>query len=340
MKPVNRVNWKSLSRWLPGVLISIVALFVVLRLVKWQDLGPALASIRPIYIFAAIGFTLLFLLIRALAWRAILAGKPSLSQTFWVYNEGYLLNNILPFRAGELGRAVLLGQMTGLGTMNVLSSIVIERAFDLAIAAGLLLSTLPLALEMAWARPVALITLGVVLAGLMVLFLISRNVEWVSSKVDEWGGRWKFARKTIIPQIHNLIRGLAILTNPRQFLTGLGLILLAWLVAITQYFTIMLAIAPNAHYWWGIFTDAVLALGIAIPSAPAALGTFEAAIVGALTILGINETLGLAYAITLHFIQFVVTGVLGMIGLLRQGRSLGALFKDLRNRDEEEVKGS
>jgi len=112
------------------------------------------------------------------------------------------------------------------------------------------------------------------------------------------------------------------------------------LVAITQYFTIMLAIAPNAHYWWGIFTDAVLALGIAIPSAPAALGTFEAAIVGALTILGINETLGLGYAITLHFIQFVVTGVLGMIGLLRQGRSLGALFKDLRNRDEEEVKGS
>jgi len=313
-------------------------LFIVLRLAKWQDLGPALASIRPIYILAAIGFTFLFLLVRAMAWRAILGGKPTLSQTFWVYNEGYLLNNILPFRAGEIGRGVLLGQMTGLGTMNVLSSVVIERAFDLAIAAGLLLATLPLALEMAWARPVALITLSVVLAGLVLLFLISRNVEWVSRKVDEWGGRWKFTRKTIVPQIHNLIRGLAILSNPRQFLLGLGLILLAWLAAVSEYYVVMLAIAPAAPYWWGIFTDAILALGIAIPSAPAALGTFEAAIVGALKILGINETLGLAYAITLHFIQFVVTGIFGMIGLLRQGRSLGALFKDLRIRSEEKVK--
>lgn len=337
MKSARRINWRSISRWLPGVLISLVALFVVLRLAKWQDLGPALASIRIIYILAAVGFTLLFLLVRAMAWRAILGGKPTLSQTFWVYNEGYMLNNILPFRAGEIGRGVLLGQMTGLGTMNILSSIVIERAFDLAIAAGLLLSTLPLALEMNWARPVALITLSVVLAGLVLLFLISRNVEWVSRKVDEWGGRWKFTRQIVVPQIQNLIRGLAILSNPRQFLLGLGLILLAWLVAVSEYYVVMLAIAPAAPYWWGIFTDAVLALGIAIPSAPAALGTFEAAIVGALKILGINETFGLAYAITLHFVQFVVTGIFGMIGLLRQGRSLGALFRDLRIRGEEKV---
>jgi len=84
--------------------------------------------------------------------------------------------------------------------------------------------------------------------------------------------------------------------------------------------------------WWGVFTDAVLALGIAIPSAPAALGTFEAAMVGALTILGIDQTTGLAYAITLHFTQIVITGVLGFVGLMRQGRSISGLFRDLQNR--------
>ncbi len=30
-------------------------------------------------------------------------------------NEGYLINNFLPFRLGELGRALLLGGETGLG---------------------------------------------------------------------------------------------------------------------------------------------------------------------------------------------------------------------------------
>ncbi len=337
MRPAGFLSWKSLRRWLPGALISLIALYVVFKLAKWQDLGEALGKIRPIYVFAVVGFTLLFLLVRALAWRVFLGGKPTLAQTFWVYNEGYLINNILPFRAGEIGRGVLLGQLTGLGTMRVLSSIVIERAFDMAIAAGLLLATLPLALEMDWARPVAVVTLVVVLSGLIVLFFVSRNTDWVSSKVEQIGSRWKFAERVIVPQILNLIKGLSILNNPRQFLFGLGLILLAWLVAVTEYYVVLLAIEPNAAYWWGIFTDAVLALGIAIPSAPAALGTFEAAIVGALKILGVDETHGLAFAITMHFVHFVITGIFGLIGLLRQGRPLGELLADMQIRTQEKM---
>lgn len=54
--------------------------------------------------------------------------------------------------------------------------------------------------------------------------------------------------------------------------------------------------------------------------------------VGAVTILGINQTLGMAYAITLHFLQILVTGVLGFTGLVRQGYSLGDLFRDLQKR--------
>jgi len=332
-------SWKALRRWLPGVLISLVALFVVLKLAKWQELGSALAMIRPIYLLAAVAFTLVFLLVRAFAWRVILGGQPTVSQTFWVINEGYLLNNILPLRAGEIGRGILLGQMTGFGTVRVLSSILLERAFDIAIAAGLLLSTLPLALEMEWARPVAWIILALVMAGLGMLYLISRNTTWVENKVGQLGSRWKFAQRMILPQIHNLIQGLEILSNPRQFLLGVGLILLSWLVAVSEYYVVMLAIEPNAAYWWGIFADTVLALGIAIPSAPAALGTFEAAIVGALKVLGIDETRGLAYAVTLHFVQFAVTGILGLIGLMRQGRPLGALIKEMRFSAGENAKG-
>jgi hypothetical protein len=69
--------------------------------------------------------------------------------------------------------------------LHVLSTIVIERAFDLAMAAILLLTTLPLALGMAWARPVAIITLVVVISGLIALYLVARNNErcWRGSTV-------------------------------------------------------------------------------------------------------------------------------------------------------------
>ena len=125
------------------------------------------------------------------------------------------------------------------------------------------------------------------------------------------------------------------LPNPPVFTCG-GADYALWLVAVSEYYVVMLAIEPNVAYWW-IFTDAVLALGIAIPSAPAALGTFEVSIVGALKVLGIDETRGLAYAVTLHFVQFTLTGILGLIGLLRQGRPLSALIKDLSFRREEEL---
>ncbi|GAP10511.1 conserved hypothetical protein [Bellilinea caldifistulae] len=321
---------KNVGRWLPGVLISLIALFVVFRLAQWDELGPAIARIPLLFILAAVLLTLLFLMTRAVAWRVILGNHASVSQTFWAINQGYLLNNLFPFRAGEFGRALLLGQAARLPPARVLSSIVIERAFDLAIAAGLLLATLPLALGMAWARSVAILTLGLVIAGLLMLFLMSRNQQWVIGLVEKIGAKWGFVRRVVVPQLNALMQGLSTLSEPRQFLLSLFWIGVSWGVAVSTYYVFLLPIDPQAPFWWGMFTDAVLAMGIAIPSAPAALGTFEASIVGALTILGIDQTAALAYAITLHFIQFVVTGILGLIALVRQGKSVGTFLKDIQ----------
>ena len=75
-------------------------------------------------------------------------------------NEGYFFNNILPFRMGELARAFLMGRRSRLGMFYVLSTIVVERSYDLVIAASLLLLTLPLALKLEWARPIAIAIAG------------------------------------------------------------------------------------------------------------------------------------------------------------------------------------
>lgn len=322
--------WKSVRKWLPGVIISALALFLVFRVANWQDLGPALSSIKPVFLAAGVGFTLLFLIIRAAASRTILGKKPTLQQAFWAINQGYFLNNILPLRAGEIGRAALLGQAVGISPMQVLSSVVIERVFDLAVAASMLLMTLPLALGMQWAKTVSIIILVVVVVMLGTMYLMARNKETVTAFIHKVGQRWAFVDKYLVPQIASLLEGLTALSNPGQFLLSLFWVLLSWVVAVVQYYVFILAIAPSAPFWWGVFTDAVLALGIAIPSAPASLGTFEAAMVGALTILGVEETPALAMAITIHFIQFVTTGVLGVYALLKQGRSMRNLFKDIR----------
>lgn len=331
VKRNRRSLWGNARRWLPGVLISVVALLAVFKFSGGiDDIGAAFGKIKPIYILACLLMTPVFLFIRAEGWRILLGGKATYSQSFWVICQGYLLNNIFPFRAGELARAVFMGRLAGLNPFYVLSTIVIERAFDLAMAAGLLLSTLPFVLGAEWARQAAWITLLIVVAGFVLLYLMGRypgRVEVIAHKV---AGKWKIGQKFILPQLGHLLRGLSILSKPSQFIRAVFFIVLSWAAAILTYYILLGAVAPKAPFWWAIFADAMLAAGIAVPSAPGALGVFEATLVFALSLLGIQEALGLAYAVTLHFTQILVTGVLGMIGLAKQGRSFSKISEDLQ----------
>ncbi|HSV85732.1 MAG TPA: lysylphosphatidylglycerol synthase transmembrane domain-containing protein, partial [Levilinea sp.] len=204
--------WRSARRWLPGVVISITALIVVFQLSSWADIGLAFNALQPEKLAIAILLTTISLGMRALGWTMLLERRVSLSKAFFTINIGYLLNNILPLRAGEIGRALYLGRTSGVSPLHVLSTIVIERAFDLIMAAALLLTTLPLALGMAWARPVALVTLFVVISGLVALYLVARNKEQVLVWIQKMGQRWPIVQKQVVPRIGSLLSGLSVLS--------------------------------------------------------------------------------------------------------------------------------
>ncbi len=326
--------WDKIKRWLPGVMISLIALYLVFSLANMNDLVGAFSSINPIFVGAAVICTILFCLVRAFAWRILLNRKATVSQAFFGINAGYLLNNLFPFRAGEIGRAILLGQTTGLGTFHVLSTIIIERTFDLAFAALLLLSSLPMALDLAWAQPVAITTLILVIIGITAMFLIARNTNVVHDWVIRVPGRIGFVKKHLVPYLDNLLEGLGALTQPQMFLSAVFWIAMSWLIGVTNYYIVILSINPAAPFWWGVLIDSVLAMGIALPAAPAGIGVFEASLVAALALVKIDNTVALAYAVVMHIIQFAVTGILGMIGLMKEGRSLGSVFKAAQTQKE------
>lgn len=332
MKSTSVMLWKDARRWLPGVVISVVALALVFRLSNWKDLGAALSAVTIESILLVIIFTLLYLFVRSFAWKVLLEGKITWKQAFFTLNIGYLLNNVFPLRAGEFGRAIVLGKSSGLGMMHVLSSIVIERAFDLFYAAVFLLLTLPLALGMGWVYPVAYTTLGLVILGMILLLVMARYQTVVIAWTEKIGQRWSIVQRYVIPQIRSLLGGLNVLTQPVQFVLAFALVGISWGGAFIVYYVMIVTFVPGAPFWWAVFADAVLAMGIAIPSAPAALGVFEAALVGGLALLGVANSVALAYAVLMHFMQVAITGVLGFYALAREGRSIASLFSEARLR--------
>jgi len=330
---------KGGSIWLrviPGILISVLAVYAVLQFVNPQDLKKAFSSVSLEFVFGIFVLNVLSLLIRAKAWRTILANKTGFWESFFGVSEGYFLNNILPFRAGEFGRSFLVGKSSGLGTFYTLSSIVIERAFDIGFAAILLVLTLPHITGLDWMKPIAIVALILVIFGMFCLFLLTRFKD----KVVFWIGKHEGKSRLfsfIIPILRNLIEGFSTIKSTSQFLKSVLWIAIGWVVWSAVYFYMVIQFLPGVPFWTGSFICSVLALGIAIPSAPAALGVFEAAITGAIVLLGGTTSNGFGYALIVHLINFVSVGVFGLWGLARQQESISTLLKAVINRNSRIV---
>ena len=93
----------------------------------------------------------------------------------------------------------------------------------------------------------------------------------------------------------------------------------------------ILAFFPEAQPVWGMFGLGAAAFGGAIPSLPGAVGTFEGAFGGALTLLTGDESTALAVALTARFYNYLNSGVIGGIGLSREGQTLSGIYEQIRN---------
>jgi uncharacterized protein (TIRG00374 family) len=316
-------------RILPGLVVSLAALAIVFSMLDLRTFAQAVQQADLRFLLAGISTEFVWLAVRAFYWRTLLQNKATYHDAFITINEGYLLNNILPFRLGELGRAFLLGRKAKLDFWQVIPSILIERALDLAVAVGLFISTLPFVIGIAWAKQAAIGTGIVVLVGLGVIYILARNRQRVLGWIDRAGERWSVVKKLAGRRVIAFFDGLGIITDGRLFLRALGWEALDWLVSIGQYYLFLRAFFPAPSLLWVLFALGVGALGIAAPSSPGAIGVYEAVLVGALVAFGVDASPATAFALSVHISAYIITGLIGGYGLYKDGESLSSLYMRL-----------
>ena len=331
---------KDIKRWLPGAVISLLLIAAILYFV---DLGAMLDAIRNanytlLAIAVLIGF--LWIAVRAIVWRTLLRDRASYSDVFWTIGEGYLLNNFLPFRLGEIGRAFLLSRKSGLHFMEILPTIVIERAMDLGFSAVILLAAIPFVVGAEGAGQIGIIVGIVILVAFVILYLLARSNQWALDLFHRMSARWPTLQRAGGNFLESFFLGLGVLKDGWLFVRFLFWMTVNWGIAIVSYYMIILAFFPEAQLAWGMFGLGGAAFGGAIPSLPGAVGTFEGAIGGAITLLTGDESKALAVALTARLYNYINSGVVGGIGLLREGQTLSGIYgqlKNLRMKTGEEV---
>ena len=321
-------DWK---RWLPGAVISIGLIAAILYFVDLREMADAIRDANYIFLGIAFAIGFIWLAIRAQVWRTLLRNRASYADVFWTVGEGYILNNFLPFRLGELGRAFLLSRKSDMKFMEILPTIVIERVMDLGYSAIILLAALPFVVGASGTERIGMIVGVVVVIGFVLLYILARSNKWALDLFHKLSARWPSLQNFGGNFLEAFFAGLSVLTDGWLFLRFIFWMTLNWATAIVSYYFIIRAFFPETQIIWAMFGLGAVAFGGAIPALPGAIGTLEGAFGGALVLLTGNESVSFAAALTVRLYNYINSGVVGGIGLAREGETLSGVYKQLTN---------
>jgi len=327
-----------MKRWwtfLIGLLISAVALYLAFRNANLAEMAGAFSALRYEYVILSLIVVIISDVMRGVRWSMLMQGRISLTDGFWLFNVGYLFNNVLPARLGEFARAILGGRRQGVTFTSALSSIVVERLFDLISVVGLLcigLVALPLP---DWAATSGMTVGGGALVGVIVLALSARYSE-PALRVGVWTLALLpgISRERAHAFLSPFVEGLGAVSDLRNFAIGFGMSLACWAVSGLSAWLLMLAFWPEVPIPVAAFVLGATGLGVAIPAAPASVGTFQAAVLAACTSVKYDLSTSQSFSIALHLSTFALTCLLGAGGLLREGVSFGQVVRQAQELKE------
>jgi glycosyltransferase 2 family protein len=323
---MNTLRRSRVPLLLAGLLLSVFFTYLSVKDVDWDIFWDGLRTSDYWWLVPALAVLAVSVWVRAVRWRLLFqpASRPPVAATTRALIVGQFFNSILPARAGEAARVVMLNQETGTSRAETVGTAVAERIADLLVLLLLLFVTLPFYPEVTWIRT----------AGVLALVLLALLTA-TSVALRRFGHRplrfllRPLARLPAVQHEHTdrvaskLVAGLHTLERPERAGPVAALTTVSWLLIGLFYWFILLAFEPHLGFDAAILVLVTTVLSMVIPSLPAAVGVFEAAVLVALRPYGIDDSRALSYAVVLHALSvfpYVLAGYVVLHGHTRRMR--------------------
>ncbi len=294
-----------------GLPASCLLLFLSLRHLEADALWTAVGSADPVRLALAGAAMWLVYVMQAARWRVVAASPAVPTRKFLEWVVGAIaVNNVVPGRPGELFRTEWLARGAVLPRARALASVVVDRGSDVLALVAALAVTYPAVHHPSWLHRLVLAS---AVAGVVLVTLLAGACLVARRAGGSQTGRLRRLVAELVGGIGNALRGFRALRVALLSLAAWGAWALgAWLVASSLH----IALSPLEV----IFVTAVLNLGVAIPSSPGFIGTFQWLSVSALGLLGVGHTDAFAFSILMHAVWFVPTTLAGVALALRRLR--------------------
>lgn len=317
-----------------GVGITVALLAWVLRDVSFGEVWHAARSADLLWILAAVLLATSTFVLRLFRWRLILRtaeDRPLPTAALWhSIAIGFMANNILPFRAGELVRAFAVTRLGGVPITTALSSLLLERLFDAVtiitlLFVGLLSAGIPASTQVAGFEVAELATRTAMLVGILLgACVVGLAFPKLADGVIHRLAPARLADR-VVGMLDGVRSGLGALRSPSRIAAVTLWSAAVWLVNGLSFYAGFKAFQIVVGFGGALLQQSLLVLGIAVPSTPGFFGPFEAAIKAVLALFGVDSNAAVSFALTYHFTTFLPITLLGLWSLARTPVSLKGL---------------
>ena len=298
--------------WL-GLAVSLLALAGVVWWASRQD-PPKLPSSGS-ELAALVGAIVLYGLatvVRSERWHRLLVDEgavPRRADTYALTCVGYMGNNVLPARAGDAIRMVLMAPRAQTSMRTVIGTLLAERLLDVAVLVVIFVVVGYGLLGEVGGDKVEIIVLvaGAVLVGGLVAYrFVRRNDRLVA----------------FLTPIASATLGLR---RAHHGLLLLGMTVLIWAIEAGVWMSAGATIGFGMDPIEGLYIVALASVFSLIPSGPAYAGTQDAAAILGIKALGGTGAQAVAYIVMLRFIIVVPITLVGLVLLAARYGGLGRL---------------
>jgi uncharacterized protein (TIRG00374 family) len=317
-----------------GVVISLFLLWLAVRKVDFEEFARAITNIKVFYLIPAFLLTLVVCIVRSIRWRLLFSQTKEIriSSLLSVIMVGFLANNLLPARLGEVVMAYLIGKKEDISKSLALGTIFIDRILDVTtlmmfLGGAIVFNPFPV-----WVKKIALTG--------MTLLIIAAVVMWLAvGRKDIFLRILRFCMKLLPTPLAekillicgNFVDGLTVIRNVPVFFKALLASILIWAALTLGVFLLFLSFGFSLGIGAALTVLAIVNIGLIIPSAPGFVGTFQFLCVIALGLFQVSESQSLGFAIVYHLSQYVPTTVAGLYYLGKENLTLSQLALEKKN---------
>jgi uncharacterized protein (TIRG00374 family) len=334
---------------------SVIPVVVAVLLLCWAlhdvDYAAVLVQVRRVQVWPLLGAVVLITVahfpIRVFRWRHLLRPGGSVlpfTPLFHATAAGTLMNYLLPARMGDLVRAYAARELTTSSFSTALGSLLTERVVDGMAMCLMLVAAIALggfrdetAIGTWTIGHVA--TVASVVFGLALLVLIGAALWPKRSDVEPGpapgGRRHSLSSTSAQAMVRGIVAGFDSLRSLERVAAVVVYSAVLWMVSAYGIWLGLHAFDISAPFSLAVTLQALVALAIALPSAPGFVGPFEAAARAALSLGAIDSTQALGFSLPFHIVAFFVpVTVIGLWSLTQTGMRVTQLAGAAKAEDE------